>query len=320
MATLLPSSGLTPTEGGGALIDDPNPMLGASLDTNGHQINQSQGSDIDLIISDTEITIPDDGNFFDVTASGNPTISIMQFATQPINVGTQIVMQFEEPLTLVNSSIPTSNQMVLPGGANIAVAAGDIATFVEELGGSTRFFQCINYQRADGTPLIKNGWVLLATQTVSGAATADFDSVMTDEYIRYMVLIHNCVITTVDKLAYRLGTNGVYAATDYTSTFLIQEETFSITEDTPAESTMGVLTGNIHNNVQFHATLMLHFDSAARTQVMFELFEVDVGSENITYIAGVSERTTGTNQNSIQILFEDGETFSADIDVYGLVR
>lgn len=81
-----------------------------------------------------------DGNYFDVT--GTNTIT----SINSLGVGTVIRLHFDDALLLTHDA----TNLVLPTGANITTAAGDEAAFVEYASGDWR---CVNYMRADGTPL-----------------------------------------------------------------------------------------------------------------------------------------------------------------------
>jgi microcystin-dependent protein len=76
-----------------------------------------------------------EGKFHDIT--GTSTIS--SFGT--VRAGIEKVLTFEGALTLTYNS----TSLILPGGANILTAAGDVATFYSEGSGNWR---CTSYQHA----------------------------------------------------------------------------------------------------------------------------------------------------------------------------
>jgi len=76
------------------------------------------------------------GNIFNIT--GVTTINTI--ATK--DIGTPIILQFDGILQLTHSA-----DLVLPGGANITTAVGDIAIFYEYAAGDWR---CISYQKVVG--------------------------------------------------------------------------------------------------------------------------------------------------------------------------
>lgn len=92
----------------------------------------AKGSDI---ASASALTIPTNGNFFDVTG----TTAITSISA--VQVGTRILLQFDGILTLTHHA----TDLKLPGGANITTAAGDFAEFVEYASGD---WALINYTTA----------------------------------------------------------------------------------------------------------------------------------------------------------------------------
>lgn len=81
-----------------------------------------------------------------VHVTGTTTITALGTA----QAGTRRIAVFDGVLTLTHNA----TSLILPTGANIATAAGDVATFVSEGGGNWR---CVDYTRADGTPLAGGG-------------------------------------------------------------------------------------------------------------------------------------------------------------------
>lgn len=80
------------------------------------------------------------GPFVHIT--GTTTIT----ALGTMQAGAERVLVFDGVLTITHNG----TSLVLPTGANITTAAGDVATFRSEGGGSWR---CVDYTRADGTSL-----------------------------------------------------------------------------------------------------------------------------------------------------------------------
>jgi hypothetical protein len=150
------------TGGGAALsaiVQDTSPQLGGDLDTNSNMINESKGSDI---ASASTLTIPTDGNFFDVT--GTTTIT----AFSAVSVGTEITLQFDGALTLTHHA----TDLILPGSANITTAAGDTAIFREYATGD---WHCINYKRQSGLPVVGSG--VTDTDAVHFSTSAEYSGV-----------------------------------------------------------------------------------------------------------------------------------------------
>lgn len=122
-----------------------------------------QGTDI---ASATALPIPNTGGgYFFVT--GTTTITSIDQATAP-KTGRTIRLKFNGILTLTHNA----TNLILPGGANITTAAGDVATFVCEGTAATQNWRCVDYQRADGTavvaPTVALPVVVLQDQKSSG--------------------------------------------------------------------------------------------------------------------------------------------------------
>lgn len=113
-----------------------------------------QGADV-ASVADLLVNI--DGNMFDIT--GTTTITAMKTK----GVGTYIMLQFDAILTLTHHA----TDLILPGGANIVTAAGDIAVFYE-YGPSD--WRCVTYTRAVGNPGAKGG-MLQSDQAITSTGT-----------------------------------------------------------------------------------------------------------------------------------------------------
>lgn len=119
----------TSIQGGSGILADDN----GSLTVPGN-LKLSKGADV---ASAAALTLGSDGNFFDVT--GTTTIT----SIGSVGVGTHIVLQFDGVLTLTHDA----TDLILPGGANITTAAGDVASFVEYASGD---WLCTGYTLASG--------------------------------------------------------------------------------------------------------------------------------------------------------------------------
>ncbi len=105
------------------------------------------------VASGSTINLTEIGTNF-ILVSGTTTINTITCPT-----GIEKTLEFEGILTLTNSST-----LVLPTGANITTAAGDIAKFIQFEFDSTT--TCTSYMRADGTALA-GGEVTSATGTAN---------------------------------------------------------------------------------------------------------------------------------------------------------
>lgn len=107
-----------------------------------YKLKQQKGNDI-ASATTTDIGAAT-GMFVDITG----TTTITGLGT--CDAGVQRICQFDGVLTLTHNA----TSLILPSGADITTASGDIATFVSLGSGN---WCCTSYQRADGTPLVGGG-------------------------------------------------------------------------------------------------------------------------------------------------------------------
>lgn len=114
-----------------------------------------QGSDI---ASAGTISVGE-GGYHHVT--GTTTITDIDFATD--KAGRKVWLKFNGILTLTHHA----TTLILPTGANIVTAAGDIACFISEGSDNVR---CVSYTRASGAALAGSG-----SMAIGGAVTSGTD-------------------------------------------------------------------------------------------------------------------------------------------------
>jgi hypothetical protein len=194
--TIDDSDNVTATSFIGAIsvLLDTTPQLSGDLDCNGSQIQWSQGADV---ASATAVPVLTDGKYFDVT--GTTTIATINTTG---GVGTLIKLHFDDALTLTDDA----DNIILPGGANIATAAGDEAEFIEYATGK---YRCTNYSKADpSATTTSEGLVEKATQAEVDAGT-DTDRYVTPETLAaYSGLSSGLTLGT--PIATTSGTNHVF--------------------------------------------------------------------------------------------------------------
>ncbi len=99
-----------------------------------------QGADV---IAAGTMALGIDGNYYDIT--GNTTIvTITHAQSQP---GTVVVLKFSGTPIITHSG----TDLILPGGANITAAAGDVMTLVNI---ATSKWRCVAYTKVDGTAIV----------------------------------------------------------------------------------------------------------------------------------------------------------------------
>lgn len=93
------------------------------------------------------------------------TTTITSFGT--VAAGVWKIVKFEGALTLTHNA----TSLILPGGANITTANGDIGTFISEGSGNWR---CVSYFKADGTALVASSAApfIDSTAIIKGSADA----------------------------------------------------------------------------------------------------------------------------------------------------
>ena len=110
--------------------EDTSPTAGGNLSMGNKQLRLSKGADV---ASAGALTLGSDGNFFDITGA----TTITSIGTK--GIGTRVTLHFDSSLTLTHHS----TDLILPDGANIVTAAGDIAEFVEYATGD---WVCVSFQ------------------------------------------------------------------------------------------------------------------------------------------------------------------------------
>jgi hypothetical protein len=128
-----------------------------------------QGSDI---ASASTISVGE-GSYFTVT--GTTTITDIDPATD--RAGREFELRFAGVLTLTHNA----TTLILPGGANITTAAGDVARFRSEGSDNVR---CVSYTRASGLPVVApaGGAVVLGTISTASGSSASLGSLVLTDY------------------------------------------------------------------------------------------------------------------------------------------
>lgn len=148
------------------LLNDTTPQLGGGLDTNSKMVTLSVGTPIVNVTA--QLTLPVDGNYFDVESSVD--ITSFAFATAAPQIGTIIRLRFQSAFNLVHND----PLIILPTNNPIAVEVNDVAEFVEIKAGD---FRCLNYMRDTGEPLVGQ------VDSISGGTNINITGTDTDPVV-----------------------------------------------------------------------------------------------------------------------------------------
>ncbi len=119
------------------------------------------------------------GSYVHITGT-NTTIT--SFGT--VAAGISRVLVFDGALTLTHNA----TSLILPGGANITTAAGDVAEFVSEGSGNwrcTAYLHAAGLVTASSTTTLTNKTINLASNTLTGTK-AQFDTACSDDNFAYL--------------------------------------------------------------------------------------------------------------------------------------
>ncbi len=117
-------------------------------------IGSLKGGDI---ASANPLVVDTDGDMFDVTGTTN-------FATMTVATNRTFQLQFDGILTVTNGA-----SMILPSGANITTAAGDV-WWCRSTAADTVLVMMVT--KADGTPIVSSGGFTLGTEITASAQAA----------------------------------------------------------------------------------------------------------------------------------------------------
>lgn len=116
-------------------------------------------------------------------------------------------VRFTGALTLTNGA-----SLVLPGGANIATAVGDVATFRGYAAGVVR---CTGYSKANGKAVSSSAGIVLGTPVASTSGTSiDFTSIPNGT-TRIVIHFDGVSVTGTSPLIVQIGDSGGVEATGY---------------------------------------------------------------------------------------------------------
>lgn len=290
-------------DGSNELITDITPQLGGVLDTNAKQVVYSQGADV---ASASALNLGSDGNYFDITGSTTIT-SINTLTSGFVAKSPEVRLHFDSALILTHHA----TNLILPGGVNIATAAGDEAKFIEYASGDWR---CVSYQRASGIQVAPSDWEFIESQAVSGTPSdINMAIIGYDEYKLYMfnilpVLVAEPVIqvstdggTSYDETGYAYHVNGgITSSSTYSAA--------SSTSSTFLKLSFGILT-----DTDFSTKLYIHGAADATKNTVFDGY----GSFGVRTSQSSGYQSTRSIFNHIKFFFPGSNISSGTFILYG---
>ena len=144
--------------------------IGTNLDDNLREIQKVVRQDLATKGADiASATTTDVGAVAGVMHDITGTTTITGLGT--VSAGIWKILKFEGALTLTHNA----TSLILPGGANITTADGDIGIFISEGSGNWR---CVSYVKANGRAITSTQTITLGTEQASTSGTAiDFTGI-----------------------------------------------------------------------------------------------------------------------------------------------
>ncbi len=292
-----------------SLVEDTTPQLGGPLDANSQQIRWSKGADV---ASAGALTLGADGNSFDITG----TTAITSIGT--FGVGTTVILRFDDALTLTHHA----TDLILPGGANITTAAGDIAIFTEYATGDWR---CVSYQVAATAPGAGGGGLeLIASGSVSAAA-AFAATDLTSDYAAYLLVFQDLVpandgvnlflrTSTDNGSSYDSGaSNYGWTRPEIAAASYNYQSSSADTEIDMLRNCSNVATEPISGQIWIYNPS----DAGEYTRAKFDLEHINSSSLFLRAM-GFGERLAAEDVDAFQLLFSAGNVATMDYWLYGL--
>lgn len=252
------------------------------------------------------------GNYLHVT--GTTTVTAITLAS-----GAERTVVFDGALTLTHNA----TSLMLPGGANIATAAGDRAIFRGEGSGNVR---CIAYTRADGTPLSSPGWKLLSTAVANNSATVDFTGI-DGAYDDYVVLLDNVVPAASATLRMRTSSDNGSTFDAGTSDYVYSGVTANTAGTIGSNSNSGTSFINLSSS-SLSATasdggcsgsISITTPSGAATkQINADLLHSN--GTSVTLVQTCAIRASTAVVNAIRFLMSTGNIASGTLKLYGIKK
>jgi hypothetical protein len=251
-----------------------------------------------------------EGGYFNLLTS---TVAITAFSITTDKSGRTFRVRFDTVRTLTHNA----TSLILPGGANITTAQGDIAQF-RSLGSGN--VVCEWYTRANGQALAGSGaWRHIATLSPSAAASIEQTGLSAYKMLR---ITGNNIIPATDNVEFyiRISSDGVtYLSANYDTTCRdanSANSTVSFTIGNPASG--GADIGNAAGDGGLGFQVIIDdFSAAQKTKCFGQFVFGDTGG---AIISGTVRgwQTAQTAMQALQFLFSSGNIASGEIIIEGV--
>lgn len=253
------------------------------------------------------------------TATGNSS-----HLTGSVGVATVILAQGAERELILDGAPPFTNSanLILPTGANIQGAAGDVITLRGE---GSSVVRVTNWVRANGRALAATtpGMVLIAgPMTPAVAASLDLLSIFSSTYDDYVISGKGIVPSAYDSLMLRFANGGVLDGTS--NIWQLSPNTQITSSYTPTLNYFigSTVAASTYSNTAL--TFEIHLKNINSTTQDKTVFSEAIGRNNLGGYTDNTQRATyvGTSVSGLRFYWNAGSNFAAvgQICIYGLSK
>lgn len=213
-----------------------------------------------------------------------------------LSQGREVTVKFAAALTLTNGA-----SLIVPGGADITTAAGDVAVFRGEASGVVRV---VSYTKANGTAVIAGGWVLATPQNTTSGTTINFTGIPSTAKA-ILVQFDGVSISGNNSVLIQLGDSGGVETTGYTAASSGMSASVS-----SLSSTSGfIIAGTVASSAYSGSVLFTLLESSSNTWNAQGVFIIDGSAFTIT-VSG--KKSLSATLDRVRLIASNGtDTFDA---------
>ncbi len=251
------------------------------------------------------------GNLVHVT--GTTGITAMTLAS-----GAERTVVFDGVLTLTHNAV----SLILPGGADITTAAGDVIKVRGDGAGNARV---VGYSRASGRAIVQTG-VPLSTVIAASSATVDIETTFDSAYDHYIIRGDGIKVATDNVALYcQLKLGGAYVTTAtysyHTNVSLSNAATYA--GSASAADSQIKLSGSCGNAADESASLEIHVRMPTSTtlqKIINWIGETLDDAGRIGWASGVGSNTGTGALTGVRIFAASGNIASGTFRLYGVPK